>query len=208
MRAAVLLLLALTACPAPRDQVVLLPEAGRQAAGSQERGGTGGLRISPLVPRPSLPHSLSLTTPYDTATVRPDGRVQPGTTTPAQVQARWGAVLATLPGPGTVYTLYFAPGATTLTPASDTTVQTLLTDIAQRAACEVEITGHTDTVGDLEANDRLALARAETVRALLVQAGMAAPFVRVVGRGERAPAVPTPDETAEPANRRVMVTVR
>lgn len=191
MRAAVLLLLALTACPGPSDQVVLLPGAD-----------TGTLQVTT-----SRATSL-LSTPYDTATVRPDGRVQPGLTTPAQVQARWGAVLATLPEAGRVYTLYFAPGQATLTPASDTTVQTLLTDIAQRAACEVLIEGHTDTVGDLEANDRLSLARAETVRQLLVQQGLTAPFVRVVGRGERAPAVPTPDETAAPANRRVTVTVR
>jgi outer membrane protein OmpA-like peptidoglycan-associated protein len=149
-----------------------------------------------------------LTTPYATAAVRASGQVEAGTTTPAQVQARFGPVLATLPVAGRVYTLYFAPGGTTLTPASETTLGEALADIAQRAVCEVEMTGHTDTVGETLANDRLALERAEAVRALLVARGMTAAFVRVVGRGERSPVVATPDATAEPANRRVEVLVR
>jgi hypothetical protein len=43
---------------------------------------------------------------------------------------------------------------------------------------------------------------------LLVAAGLRGAFVRVAGRGERAPLVDAPDETAKPRNRRVEVVVR
>jgi OmpA-OmpF porin, OOP family len=54
----------------------------------------------------------------------------------------------------------------------------------------------------------LSLVRAEAVRAMLMQRGIKASFVRAVGRGEREPLVPTADEQPEPRNRRVEVIVR
>ena len=83
----------------------------------------------------------------------------------------------------------------------------MLAAITDRAAVEVLIEGHTDQAGDDADNDALSLARAEAVRALLVAQGMQAPFVRVVGRGSRAPLVDRPGE-AEAQNRRVEVIVR
>jgi outer membrane protein OmpA-like peptidoglycan-associated protein len=38
--------------------------------------------------------------------------------------------------------------------------------------------------------------------------GVARDSIQVAGRGEREPLVPTPDEAAEPRNRRVEITVR
>jgi outer membrane protein OmpA-like peptidoglycan-associated protein len=189
MRCLLLLLCTLTACAIPRDQVVLLDAHGALAVATPRQ-------------------TQTLTQPYQTATVRTSGQVEPGTTTPAAVHQRYGAVLATLPQGGRVYTLYYAPGTAQVTPESQDVVGAILADLASCGACEVEIAGHTDTTGDLAANDRLSLQRAEAIRTLLVEAGMAATFVRVVGRGARALAVPTPTATAEPANRRVEVTVR
>ena len=70
------------------------------------------------------------------------------------------------------------------------------------------MTGHTDRVGSEADNDRLSLQRAEAVRAMLIQRGINSSFLRAVGRGEREPLIPTPDEQAEPRNRRVEVIVR
>ena len=70
------------------------------------------------------------------------------------------------------------------------------------------MTGHTDRVGSVADNDRLSLQRAEAVRAMLIQRGIKASFLRAVGRGEREPLIPTADEQAEPRNRRVEVIVR
>jgi outer membrane protein OmpA-like peptidoglycan-associated protein len=84
----------------------------------------------------------------------------------------------------------------------------LFAEVAKRAAVEVQVTGHTDRVGTDTDNDRLSLERAEAVRAMLIQRGIQATFIRAVGRGEREPLVPTPDEQSEPRNRRVEVIVR
>jgi outer membrane protein OmpA-like peptidoglycan-associated protein len=191
-RAALLaLLLALASCAGPRERVVLLP------------GGTAPLTITTRQGR-----SLTLDTAYQTAEARPSGRLDAGLTTAALVEARYGAVLASWPRAGRLFTLHFTSGDITLTDASEAEVPALLQEVARRGAVEVEITGHTDTVGEADSNDALSLARADAVRVLLIAQGLQATFVRVVGRGERDLAVPTPDETDEPGNRRVEVLVR
>jgi outer membrane protein OmpA-like peptidoglycan-associated protein len=152
--------------------------------------------------------ALTLDTAYQTATARPSGRLDAGITTAEIVQARYGAVLATVPVAGRRYTLQFSPGSFTLRPEDGAVGGAILADIASCRACEAEITGHTDTVGDALANDRLSLERAEAVRALLVAAGMQAAFVRVVGRGERELLIETADDVDEPQNRRVEVLIR
>jgi len=185
------LLFLLTACPGPREQVVLLP------------GGTAPLTITTATGQ-----TLTLSAAYQTATALPSGRLDAGLTTAAQVQARYGAVLASTPRAGRLFTLHFQTGGVTLTDASQAEVPALLAEVVRRGAVEVLIEGHTDTVGDALANDALSLARADAVRVLLVAQGLTATFVRVVGRGERALLVPTPDDTDEPRNRRVDVLVR
>ena len=83
-----------------------------------------------------------------------------------------------------------------------------ITKALQRQAVEVEVTGHTDRVGKVADNDRLSQERAEAVRDAMVKNGLQASFIRAVGRGEREPLIPTPDEQEEPRNRRVQVIVR
>lgn len=46
------------------------------------------------------------------------------------------------------------------------------------------------------------------MRGELARIGIPADRIQAAGRGEREPLVPTPDEVAEPRNRRVEVTVR
>jgi outer membrane protein OmpA-like peptidoglycan-associated protein len=88
----------------------------------------------------------------------------------------------------------------------------MLADMAARKAAEVVITGHTDTVGSAADNDRLSLGRAKAVAAKLndtfAAKGVKSDAIATVGRGERDPLVKTPDQTAEPKNRRVEITVR
>ena len=67
----------------------------------------------------------------------------------------------------------------------------------------VTITGHGDAVGTETRNQELGVARAEAVRAVLVEAGVPADRIDVDSSGESDPAVASPG--AEPRNRRAVI---
>jgi outer membrane protein OmpA-like peptidoglycan-associated protein len=132
----------------------------------------------------------------DTATlrIRP---LKPGT---------YDDLLSVMPGAPQSFTLYFVEGGTDLTEASRPVLQALRGIVTPSS--DVQITGHTDTEGAADSNDRLSLARAVEIRAALVRQGLPVANAKVTGRGERELRVPTADGVAEPANRRVEVIIR
>ena len=78
----------------------------------------------------------------------------------------------------------------------------------------IVVTGHTDRLGSASYNDALSLARANTVRDLLVRQGIDGRLVRTAGEGERRPVVSCEGTHATPAlvaclqpNRRVDIDV-
>jgi outer membrane protein OmpA-like peptidoglycan-associated protein len=73
---------------------------------------------------------------------------------------------------------------------------------------EIAVIGFTDTVGDLRYNQELSLRRAEAIRGRLLRNGLDRQAIRTAGRGKRDLLVPTADQTPEPRNRRVEITVR
>jgi outer membrane protein OmpA-like peptidoglycan-associated protein len=113
-----------------------------------------------------------------------------------------------LPPPAAHYTLYFIEGGAKLTPESEPELKKVFAELARRPGAEVQITGHTDTVGAQGDNDMLSLKRAREIREALIAQGLNPTISRAVGRGEREPLVATPDGVAEPRNRRVEITVR
>ncbi len=127
---------------------------------------------------------------------------------PEEVQARFAGALAAQPARPASYVLYFEAGGNVLTAESQAALATIRKEIAERAASEVMVIGHTDRVGSVEGNDKLSLKRAEGLRDLLIEAGVPADKLEAVGRGERDPLVPTADEVDEPKNRRVEINVR
>jgi outer membrane protein OmpA-like peptidoglycan-associated protein len=118
------------------------------------------------------------------------------------------ALLTGLPPPAKSFLLYFEQGTTTLTPQSATVLTALRAEIAARSGPEVEVIGHTDTVGSEDDNDRLSTKRAEEVLAWLASQGFDRSMMSAVGRGERQLTQPTLDNVDNPANRRVEVIVR
>lgn len=126
----------------------------------------------------------------------------------AEVEEKFGAALAAQPKRPRSFTLYFAGGAEALTPESDAELTAIKHEIASRPAAEVTVIGHTDTVGGLEANDKLSLRRAATVREILIAAGVPGEKIETAGRGERELLVKTGDEVAEAKNRRVEISIR
>jgi len=70
----------------------------------------------------------------------------------------------------------------------------------------IELEGHTDWVGSEAYNERLGLARAETVkRYLMGQLGIPAGRISVISYGERAPVAPNTTREGRAQNRRVVI---
>ena len=184
-----------TVKPAPKinTYVVLLPEEG--GAPTAVIVGAGA-------------NALTLDQPLSAATVNTEGKIERKSPTATETDQTFAAALAAQPPKPISFTLYFDTNSTQVTAASRPQLDALMAEAARRQAVEVQVTGHTDRVGNDADNDRLSLQRAETVRAMLVQTGIKATFIRAVGRGEREPLVPTADEQAEARNRRVEVILR
>jgi OOP family OmpA-OmpF porin len=184
--------LAMAACAAPRESVVLLPSpSGEVTAVSVTRGS----------------EQVLLTQPYAAARIGRGG-VDAYQTNAQEVQGRYGTALAAQPLPPTQFTLFFVDGKDELTDESKRIVDSVFAEIARRPVADVMVIGHTDTVGTDAVNDALSRQRAEVVRSAFVARGLAVDKVVTVGRGKRELAVPTADGVSEPRNRRVEILVR
>jgi len=125
-----------------------------------------------------------------------------------QVQQIFGNALAAQPILPSHFVLYFEKDSDTLTPDSQRQYQAVFADIKRRPVYEVEVIGHTDTLGNPPHNQQLSMSRAEMIRDRLVRDGLNPKSLSIAGRGQLDLAVPTPDQVAEPRNRRVEITVR
>jgi outer membrane protein OmpA-like peptidoglycan-associated protein len=104
--------------------------------------------------------------------------------------------------------LYFESGGTQLTAASLALIPQILQEPKERPTADMSIIGHSDTVGKAELNEALSLKRAQSVAELLKSQGLKVDALSVESHGKRNLLVPTPDETPEPRNRRVEITIR
>ena len=136
------------------------------------------------------------------------GDKAPVTVTEEEVQRTFGAAMGARPPLPQRTTLLFRSGATRLTADSEAQWGQLVEQMKARQTLDVTVAGHADTVGSDRLNERLALQRAEAIVRKLRASGFQDVEVTVEGYGSRQLAVPTPDETAEPRNRRVVITVR
>jgi len=151
--------------------------------------------------------------PMEAVVSDPDSRTKLGSANPSprpmgQMKADELALLSGMPPPARSYTLYFIEGTTDLAPESRPVLDEIKAEIARRPGVDVEVTGHTDTVGSAEDNDTLAQRRAEEIVGVLATVGIDRSLMTAVGRGERELRVPTMDNVENPLNRRVEVLVR
>ena len=70
---------------------------------------------------------------------------------------------------------------------------------------EYIVVGHTDTKGTKNYNLSLSIKRAEVVRDILISYGIKKNSIKILGKGEESLAINTPDDTKQPANRRVEI---
>lgn len=150
-----------------------------------------------------------LNTAYAGVGANTSGKLVSETGSAESVKTRYGSTLDALPPRPKSFTVYFVSGSSAeLDVVSRYVIESVRTELGGRPEPEIRVIGHTDTVGELEANDALSKERAATVRDLLVATGIRAASMEVAGRGEREPAIPTADDIAEPMNRRVEISVR
>ena len=123
-----------------------------------------------------------------------------------QLKATFAEASAALPPRAQTYTLYFQFGSEDLTTESSRTLDAILSEVATREAAEVLLIGHSDSPGTPEANLALSVRRAEAIRDLVVQRGVAAGIVTATGVGNTDPEVRS--DVEEERNRRVEITVR
>jgi len=175
--------------------VVLLPDgdSGRTgAAGVSNRSGSVDLaaaRDSTLVASNRAPGAVT-------------------TMSEADVKRLFADVLSALPAAPQRFTLFFRFESDDLTDESRALLADVIKAVQSHTLPEVAVVGHTDTMGTRQANAALGLKRAVMVRDLLVNAGLAPAMIEVASHGEADLLVHTPDETPEPRNRRVDITVR
>jgi outer membrane protein OmpA-like peptidoglycan-associated protein len=126
----------------------------------------------------------------------------------AEVRREFGALLADLPAAAQHFNLYFRTDTSELTEESRAILPDVLNAAKARKVPEVTVIGHTDTTGSAASNYRLGLERAQAVRALLLKVGLDDNLIQVESHGEADLLRKTPDNTAEPRNRRVEITIR
>ena len=153
--------------------------------------------------------------PTEAVIAEGNSRTKLGDPTPASqplgdkgLKAQEAALLIALPPPAKSFVLYFDEGTVAPTAESQSVLAALRAEISSRSGPQVEVTGHTDTVGGEEDNDRLSEKRAEEVLNWLVSQGFDRSLMSAVGRGERELKEPTVDNFSSAANRRVEVIVR
>lgn len=182
-------LLLLAGC-APRSYVVLIPSPDG-SVGEVVVSGKGGDQL--------------LTRAGQAANI--DGSMREKPVGQAQIDKDFGAAIAARPMLPVRFLLYFTSGKA-LSSASQKLIPDIVDEANARTVADLSIVGHTDTVYTTEYNDMLALARARHVADLLTEKGLKANSVSIQSHGQRNLLVPTPDNTYEPRNRRVEVSVR
>ena len=180
------------ACTSPsRSYVVLLPDAS---------GNVG--QVSVQSPR----GEQKLTNANQAVLI--DGSGPGFVVSPEQLQKDFGAALAASPRMPEQFLLYFESGGAELTADSEKLLVDLVERSRNRQSLDLSVVGHTDTQGSAEGNEALALQRAQSIAIRLSSMGIASTAISIESHGKRNLLVPTPDETVEPRNRRVEVTLR
>lgn len=192
--AACLMPISLGGCAA-RQTIILVPDPDGRV-GEVEVATAGGKQV---LTRPGEMTRVSGPTAPPSAVTTAD---------PAYIATTFAEALAVEPAPPEKFILYFEVGTTTLDPKSRSAIVSIAAAVKRRGAISISISGHTDATGSDAINDKLALVRAERVKALLLEEGVSPEVMSVSSHGKGNPAVPTPDGVAEPLNRRVEVIVQ
>jgi outer membrane protein OmpA-like peptidoglycan-associated protein len=152
---------------------------------------------------------IMLDNAYEATRIDSTGKLEGLRMDAVTVKTQYSAALDALPGKPASFALYFLEGKDEFTQESKAEVDRILAELKRRPSPDIVVIGHTDTVGNEAANDKLSLARAERVRELLVKLlNLSEDRIQVAGRGKRELLIPTAESVSEARNRRVEINVR
>lgn len=188
---ALLFVLALGAC-GPRTTVVLVPD---------DDGHVGQVSVS------TARDSRVLASEAEYVEVT-KGISKPRRMSAETIDREFGQALAAVPARPQSTQLFFRSESAEPEPASLKLVPEIVAIVRAREIVRVTVIGHTDAAGDVAYNNRLSMARAESVKKYLLRAGIDPEIIRTMGFGPDDPLVPVKPGGHEPRNRRVEVFVR
>ncbi len=184
--------LALAGCSAPKSYVVLMENAD----GTTGKIAVSGAKTETLLSQPRTAAGLS-------------GKSEkPFPVEEKKIQQDFAGALAAQPPLPVSFMLYFKSGSAVLTDESQALIPSIVETARKYPAPDVSVIGHTDTMGESDYNEQIALQRARSVAEIIRNAGIRVHDLTIESHGERNLLVPTPDNTPEPRNRRVEITVR
>ena len=103
--------------------------------------------------------------------------------------------------------ILFATNSSEITPAMRQDLQALARNLLDYPDSNVQVIGHTDSVGTAEYNLDLSGERAVTVRNVLQQGGVPAYRLQAVGQGETQPVATNQTDAGRARNRRVEIII-
>jgi outer membrane protein OmpA-like peptidoglycan-associated protein len=178
-----------------RSLVALLPDPDSGAVGRATVGSLGG--------------SVELAEARSSTVV--NGKAAPSPVKPLNEEEAsriFADVLKALPSAPEHFVLNFQFDSDELTPESQALLPQVLNAVKGHPVPEVQVIGHTDTVGTPASNITLGMKRAEMIRKQLIDIGLDPKLMEIVSHGEADLLVQTADDVPEPRNRRVEITVR
>ncbi|MDB5491176.1 MAG: ompA family protein [Micavibrio sp.] len=107
-----------------------------------------------------------------------------------------------------MYLVFFDFNKSNITAGADSVLDAVVAELHKRGKTSIQVVGHTDTSGSDSYNEKLAMRRANAVKAALAKRGVDVKEVGVEGRGEKELLVKTADGVREPANRRAQITFK
>ena len=125
-----------------------------------------------------------------------------------EIDKIFAPALAAQPEAPDIFLLYFKAGTSDLTDESKKLLPQIIRTIKERHSVDTSVIGHADTVGDADLNTKLSHKRAVGVARFLTDSGIDPDILDITSHGEANLLVKTPDNTDEPRNRRVAITVR
>ncbi len=182
---------------APKENIIVLSKSDNGSVGALKIDSTGGNSV--ILDQPDM----AVITDADETELPAPVHIDSAETT-----ALFQEALAVHPLMPKSFLLYFESNSPQINSSSLKMIEKIISAIKERNSHDIAVIGHTDRTGDDAYNRTLSQKRAQSVYDILISKGIKKEDITMSYHGEGNLLVPTADNIAEPANRRVEVMVR